>query len=54
MGLDAWATASQLAGHRPLGGPLTDKQMKNPPRQPRVSYGPAEIGEKDVKSIWNC
>ena len=36
MSLDAWVTANQLAGQRPFGVPLTEKQRKNPPRQPPV------------------
>ena len=34
MGLEAWVTANQLTGQRPFGVPLTEKQMKKPPRQP--------------------
>ena len=36
MSLDAWVTANQLAGQRPFGVPLTEKQRNNPPRQPPV------------------
>ena len=36
MSLDAWVTANQLAGQRPFGVPLTEKQRKSPPRQPPV------------------
>ena len=34
ISLDAWVTANQLAGQRPFGVPLTEKQRNNPPRQP--------------------
>ena len=36
MSLDAWVTANQLSAQRPFGVPLTEKQRKNPPRQPPV------------------
>ena len=36
MSLDAWVTANHLAGQRPFGVPLTEKQRNNPPRQPPV------------------
>ena len=36
MSLVAWVTANQLAGRRPFGVPLTEKQRNNPPRQPPV------------------
>ena len=36
MSLDARVTANQLAGQKPFGVPLTEKQRNNPPRQPPV------------------
>ena len=49
MSLDAWVTANQLAGQRPFGVPLTEKQRNNPPRQPPV---PRTALLKLLKVIW--
>ena len=49
MSLDAWVTANQLAGQRPFGVPLTEKQRNNPPRQPPV---PSNALLKILGVIW--